>query len=450
MKIPRLNQDRPLGRTAYLGAAVACLLSQHALTAAAFAVSARPIPSDVLFWLLPLTQLSRIEDFPSWARGLAFAGSVAANGMLVWLTWRRTVALGRWHELAIVAFAPVLQLFAVVAATVVPTKDWRVAAAVDDERRPRVARLAEGVLTGIGLSAAAVAVSTLIFGVYGWGVFLLTPILIGYVTAYLVNRDGPVPEGTTTNAVLVTAVLAAGSLLALALEGVVCILMASPLALGMMVLGARAGKDFALAGVRTNTRLFSVAVLPLAFFTETLLPPEHTLSTERSIEIAAPPAAVWGALIGMERIDPAPLPLFRAGLAYPTGATLLGKGVGAERVGRFSTGIARERVTAWEPGRRLAFAVHTNPPMMDELSPHDDVHAPHAHGYFDTAWTSFDIEPSVDGGVRLTLRAEHVLRVDPVLYWAPWAEWAIAANGDRVLRHVQARATRTQTAEIGG
>ena len=51
-----------------------------------------------------------------------------------------------------------------------------------------------------------------------------------------------------------------------------------------------------------------------------------------------------------------------AGLAYPLRGRLLSRGVGVIRLGEFSTGTARERVTEWVPGRRLGFAVLSQPP----------------------------------------------------------------------------------------
>ena len=73
-----------------------------------------------------------------------------------------------------------------------------------------------------------------------------------------------------------------------------------------------------------------------------------------------------------------------AGLAYPIRGQLLGQGIGAIRLGEFSTGTARERITEWMPGRRLAFAVLTQPPAMEEMSPYRRVHSPHVQGYFET------------------------------------------------------------------
>ena len=60
----------------------------------------------------------------------------------------------------------------------------------------------------------------------------------------------------------------------------------------------------------------------------------------------------------------------RAGLAFPSAAGSSRGRVGAERLGFFSTGVARERITVWRPARLLAFEVLDQPPAMEEMSPY--------------------------------------------------------------------------------
>ena len=110
------------------------------------------------------------------------------------------------------------------------------------------------------------------------------------------------------------------------------------------------------------------------------------------------------------------------------------------RIGSFSTGKAVERVTEWRPGRTLAFRVISQPPAMEEMSPYRRVHAPHLVGYFETDETRFALAPIAGGRTRLTISAEHRLRIDPVPYWQPIARLAIRDNVDRVLRDVAIKA----------
>jgi hypothetical protein len=132
-----------------------------------------------------------------------------------------------------------------------------------------------------------------------------------------------------------------------------------------------------------------------------------------------------------------------AGFAFPVRGTLMGEGVGAVRIGEFSTGIAHERVTTWEPCYKLAFTVVDQPAMMEEMSPYRRVHAPHLHGYFETKDTSFDLQELPGGGTRLAVSASHVLRLNPALYWEPMVRWAIQENVTRVLKSIKDKAEAT-------
>ena len=170
------------------------------------------------------------------------------------------------------------------------------------------------------------------------------------------------------------------------------------------------------------------------------MPPSVAIATHETIVISAPPEAVWEALTSADPLSEPPGMVGSAGLAYPLRGRIFGEGVGAERLGYFSTGLARERITDWSLHRRLAFEVISQPPAMEEMSPYRRVHAPHVRGYFDTGETGFELQPLAGGRTRLSVSASHVLRIDPVLYWEPVARWAVAENARRVLRSIKDQA----------
>ncbi|MEN9856316.1 MAG: hypothetical protein RLZZ157_1442, partial [Pseudomonadota bacterium] len=128
-----------------------------------------------------------------------------------------------------------------------------------------------------------------------------------------------------------------------------------------------------------------------------------------------------------------------AGLAYPISSKLEGEGVGAKRIGLFSTGQATEVVSQWAPNKLLAFKVQHQPAAMEEMSPYRRVHAPHVEGYFLTGETRFDLVPLSQDRTRLEITSEHVLRIDPIPYWEPIALLAIWSNVSRVLEDIKAK-----------
>jgi hypothetical protein len=423
---------------AYPIAALAILLSQHAIVALAAAALGSPLHADIEFWLVPLHSLARIPDLPSGLAASVFGLNLAAAGLLASLSFGRARQSGLGFVLAAFAMVPVAQFVAVAVLAALPVQVGEDQAPPDEGAN--IASTIEGLLVGLLLIVFAAILSTLVFGSYGWGLFVLTPFLVGVTTGYIANRDGLISFGLTTRLVLAAAGLGGLALIALALEGLICILLAAPLGAAIAVVGGAIGRGLALARRGGPTPMMSVALLPFVFALEAAMPPNIVIQTSESIDIGAPPADVWRALTATDDIQPAAGLVFRLGLAYPLRSRIISGRVGGERVGEFSTGTARERITQWLPGHRLAFTVLSQPPAMAELSPYERVDAPHVRGYFETVSTSFTLEPLPGGGTRLVANADHVLRLDPILYWEPIARWAIRQNVGRVLGNVRTRA----------
>jgi hypothetical protein len=246
-----------------------------------------------------------------------------------------------------------------------------------------------------------VAISALVFRVYATGLFVISPMVIGATTAYLANRRGDVGARRTRLTVLGATALGGAALLTTALEGLVCIVLAAPLAFGAALIGGALGRSIALANRRSGgLTLSSLAVMPMVFVIEAAMPPASSFETYQTIDISAPPQTVWDAIVHMTPLDERVALPFQLGLAYPLRAEIIGEGVGARRRGIFSTGIATERITEWVPNRKLTVVVENDPPAMRELSPYHHVYSPHVVGYFHTLSMTFQLA----GGLR---RAHH-------------------------------------------
>src|SRR5262249_31677769 len=105
----------------------------------------------------------------------------------------------------------------------------------------------QGLAAGIGVTLGAGAIGALIFGTYCFGIFGVSPFLIGAMTGYFVNRRADVGQTSTVGWALLATLLGGVSLVVVALEGVVCLVMAAPLTLCFAVFGAALGRAVALA-----------------------------------------------------------------------------------------------------------------------------------------------------------------------------------------------------------
>jgi hypothetical protein len=166
------------------------------------------------------------------------------------------------------------------------------------------------------------------------------------------------------------------------------------------------------------------------------LKPE-TFVVKSSIEINAPPEAVWKEVVTFREIPPPKEVIFRAGIAYPRCAEITGHGVGAVRRCVFSTGAFVEPIEVWDEPRLLKFSVAENPAPMKELSPYANMEPAHLRGYFVSHEGQFLLTPLPGGRTRLegTTWYSHTIR--PETYWHLWSDYIIHRIHMRVLEHIK-------------
>ena len=129
---------------------------------------------------------------------------------------------------------------------------------------------------------------------YGIGLFLRVPFLLGAVTAFRFNRDEWREVAQTTHVVLGAVFVVGGAIVVFAIEGVVCLAMALPLAVPLAALGELLGCAIALRAPSpaAHAWLLLLALPGLAGLQAGPEPPAlgEVVSV---IEIHAPPERVW-------------------------------------------------------------------------------------------------------------------------------------------------------------
>src|SRR5207302_602220 len=246
------------------------------------------------------------------------------------------------------------------------------------DRRLRAGLL--GVAAAVAITIPSVLIGVYLRRLYSAGLFLGTPFTIGYISAYVFNaRQAQSARHTLEVAVLAVA-LAGGAMLVFALEGALCIALALPLAALLALPGAVLGRAVALRGAGRSLLAGALLAPLVVLVSPRQRAPSHEVVTV--IEVDAPPAVVWRHVISFPQLAPPREWPFRVGVAAPMAARIVGSGVGATRYCDFTTGSFVEPVTVWEEGRRLGFAITTQPPPMREWSPYRDVNPPHLDGYF--------------------------------------------------------------------
>lgn len=377
--------------------------------------------------------------------------------LAVLLSVRRAIDAGRspWWGLAILLPGMnFLVMFALAVLPSAPDNSASAAAGDDNASRQATAHLSafQSMLLGVAVAAVygfGTCVLTIYsFDSYGAALFYGTPVVAGAVAAYFYNRQESRSWQTSIGVSLLPMICIGGLFLIVALEGLICILMAAPLAIPLAAVGGVVGKGIADAELDERNARKQLAgcllALPVIAFGESRLPNDFEYMVVSSVVVDAPPEIVWQHVIDFPPIESKPSWLFRMGIASPQGARIDGAGVGAIRHCDFTTGSFVEPITVWDPPRQLAFDVTKQPEPMFELTPYRHVHPPHLTGAFRSTRGEFVLEPLANGKTRLIGHTWYKLKMSPAGYWTVWTDWIIHRIHHRVLDHVQELAESNQ------
>ena len=294
-----------------------------------------------------------------------------------------------------------------------------------------------------GLIGGAIAYFSMDFLVgYGWGLFVALPFCMGFAAVLLAGYHAPMSARNAMGVSAMSVLVLAGLLLTVGWEGLICILMAAPLGLLCAMAGgavayviqSRSGSSTHVAATFSIVLLF-VPVLMGAEQATHLVPPVYAVRS--SIEIDAPPEAVWKQVVAFTQIPEPRELLFRAGIAYPIRAEIVGHGVGAERHCIFSTGAFVEPIEVWDEPRLLKFSVTSNPPPMQEWTPYSKIETPHLKGFLVSNGGQFLLTALPNGRTRLEGTTWYRHSLWPAEYWRLWSDEIIHKIHMRVLRHIK-------------
>jgi hypothetical protein len=282
-----------------------------------------------------------------------------------------------------------------------------------------------------------------IAGSYGWSLFLSIPFCMGLFSTLLYGAREPRTSRESIGVALLSVTIAGVALLAVAVEGVICLAMAAPIAYVAAALGGMIGHSVAVLGAHRPTASLCLAVLLVPMSNAIEHAAHHVApmyQVQSSIEIAAPPSAVWQKVVAFSAIPPPHEMIFRAGVAYPIRAEITGHGAGAVRRCVFSTGPFVEPIEVWDEPKLLRFAVTENPAPLNELSPYGNIETPHLHGYFVSRQGQFALTELPGGRTRLEGTTWYTDAIWPSAYWRIWSDYIVHRIHMRVLARIKLEA----------
>jgi uncharacterized membrane protein YhaH (DUF805 family) len=411
------------------------------------------------YWV-PVRDVARITEVRDGEA--VFLGTMVALSLpFIWvgvvLTMKRLRSAGLPTQLVALFFVPFLNLLFFLMLCLLP---GRAPSPAETGAEPRTDSSPARIFPESALGSAAVSLlitvplglGAALFGAqvlanYGWGLFVALPFTMGFAAALVYGIRQPRSLSSCVGVACLSVALLGGALLALAFEGMVCLIMAIPIALPLAAFGGGCGYGVqrrrwihAEAGVFLSVLFFFVPGVEWAEHVGAPLPPVFVVRT--AIDVQAPPEKVWREVVAFSEIPPPTEWMFRAGIAYPIRAEMVGSGRGAERRCVFSTGAFVEPIEVWDEPRLLKFSVALNPPPMEEWTPYAHIDPPHLHGFLRSEGGQFRLTPLASGGTRLEGTTWYQHGLWPSAYWRLWSDTIIHRIHMRVLRHIRDEAER--------
>lgn len=269
-------------------------------------------------------------------------------------------------------------------------------------------------------------------GTYIMAEFVLIPLLMGFCAAFCL-RETATGLGVNIAISFVNTAIAIGLSYLVLREGVICLIMVSPLLACFIALGGLLGR--VLFRSRARKLQLSVApVLVLLLVTDACSPHDFENAVTDVVKIHAPPERVWKYVIDYPAIQEKPdFWLWKVGLPAPVQSTATGHTVGAARRCVFQGDIAfDERLVEVEPNRKVTFDITGQP------------NDPEIMGHLDLKRGQMTLQDNHDGTTTLIGTSWYKLKVYPAAYYDRWTQSIMRAVHLRVMHQIQRLAERDE------
>ena len=263
-------------------------------------------------------------------------------------------------------------------------------------------------------------------GTFIYSEFVLLPIFMGIICAFFwrnLNFRGWTLIGYACVEILTAIVLSS----VVMREGIICLIIVSPLILVFVYVGLVIGRLM----FKNNNQQLNVSfmfILLILFIADTRSKHQYQNEVSDTIKINAPANEVWKHVVAFKKIEQKNnYWLFQIGLPSPMETTVDGYYKGAGRKCIFSNGYTfGEKISTFEPGKDLVFDI-VNQPRDPEIMNHIDL-----------LKGEFLLKDNGDGTTTLTGNSWYKLYVFPTWYYDIWAQSIVRNVHIRVMEHIKA------------
>lgn len=262
-------------------------------------------------------------------------------------------------------------------------------------------------------------------GTLTFSVFVIVPLLMGIISSWFWTKAQIKSKTLAGYSVLNGAIAIVLSFIFLG-EGVICLLIVSPLIFAFIITGAFIGKRMFTKNNQTlNVSVFSL--LFIVFVSDSLSEHKYVNLVADEMVVNATPAEIWENVVAFDKIEKKEdYWLFQIGMPSPMQTTVDGYHEGAGRKCIFSNGyVFDEKIVTYKPNEDLTFDIVGQP--LD----------PEIMGHIDILRGQFLLKDNGNGTTTLIGNSWYRLHVFPVWYYDIWAKSITRNVHLRVMEHIK-------------
>lgn len=283
-------------------------------------------------------------------------------------------------------------------------------------------------------------------GEYGASLFFAIPITIGFLLGYKNKYDDPntskrkkISKGLLT--ILLFVAILAFILIAVGIEGAICILMAYPFIIIPMyvayIIGLYIGEaDAKDDKINSNAFVLLFLLNPVTYIYDHYTDPIHDEVTSTLI-IEKPREVIWEILTTEIEFNNKPNFFFKSGVSYPKAIKLNNEREQLSYQCYTNNDTLQLFFLEFKHLKKIKFAPAKQTIPMRELTPYDSINAKHLHNYLFVNYGEITLESIDQGKTRITAKTQYNYKIAPKWYWKLWSNYIIDEMQLHVLKSIK-------------
>ena len=277
-------------------------------------------------------------------------------------------------------------------------------------------------------------------GEYGYGLFVLLPTTVGFLFALILSRDTYRSMKTLAKQTALLGLVFCFCFIFLGVEGLMCIVMALPVVIPLMLLGAWiAFMVQKKVWLKAIAPMFFLFANPVALFYDTNIQEFETRTVVTQRTIHASDTKIWNTMMQPFEFGKADYLFLKRGVSYPTEIKVQQIAGQNYLVCQYSNGHTNARIDSMKENQLLHFSIDTGIVSMKETSIYPNIEPKHIRSKLAVNYGEFRLTKINDSTTVLTATTEYCYKVGPKEYWSIWSDYLFNKMHEHVLERIAAK-----------